>query len=249
MAHPIDGAMADPWGALRLVLGEPLHPGGDEATAALLDRAGVTDGTRVLDVGCGAGGALALARDRGARAVGLDRQPVGSDGRPVGSDGQPAGDGTVRGDLAALPVGGSSVDVVLAECVLCLAPDLSRVASEVRRVLRTDGRLAVSDVVIDGEPPDVPAPFDELLCLDDGPGRRDLAGALSRAGFAVEAPVDHRDDLLAMRDRAAARVDYERLLPAFGDRGRALLDGIRRLEAAIEAGRVGYVSVVARPDG
>lgn len=233
MAHPLDAALADPWSALRVAFGDPLHPGGEAATEALLDRAGVGPGTRFLDVGCGAGNALALARVRGARAAGVERQPDAA--------------GAVRGDLGALPVASAAVDVALAECVLCLADDVAAAAAELRRVLRPAGRLAVSDVVVDGTPPDLPTPIARALCLDGAPERRDLPGALESAGFAVEDRVDHRDDLLGMRDRAAERVDYRGLLAALGDRGRALLDGIDRLEAAIENGRVGYVSLVARP--
>ena len=235
MAHPLDVAMADPWGALRLAVGEPLHPGGDRATEALLDRAGVGPDTRLLDVGCGAGGALAIARGRGALAVGVDRRTGGR--------------GAVRGDLGRLPVGDAVVEVVLAECVLCLGDDLGAAAGEVHRVLRPGGRLALSDVVVEGDVPRLPPPIRSVLCLDGSRSRSELRAGLEAAGFAVGESVDHRDDLLAMRDRAARRVDYEGLLGALGDRGAALLDGIGRLEAAIESGRVGYVSLVATTAG
>lgn len=225
--------MADPWGTLSTVLGDPLHPGGAEATRTLLDQAGVGDGTRLLDVGCGAGGALALARQRGADAVGLDHDPRGP--------------GTVRGDLAALPFGDESVDVVLAECVLCLA-DLPSGLSEARRVLPPGGRLALSDVVVDGDLPELPSGFAEALCLSGGRERARLVGSVEDAGFAVERVDDHRDDLLAMRDRAKQRVDYAGLLGLFGQRGRRLLAGLDELEAAVEDGRIGYVSLVARAE-
>lgn len=231
MQHPIDAAMADPWGALRLVLGDPLHPGGTDATEDLLDRAGVGEGTRLLDVGCGSGGALSAARGRGADAIGMDREPRGN--------------GVLRGDLARFPVRDASVDVVLAECTMCLSPDFRRSVAETRRVLDTGGRLALSDVVVEGDLPDLPAPVAEALCLSDARDRNELLARLGDAGFGIDGVRDHRGDLLAMRDRLADRVDYEGLLGAFGDRGRRLLDAVEELEAAVEAGRVGYVSVVA----
>jgi SAM-dependent methyltransferase len=229
----LDAAMADPWGTLRTVVGDPLHPGGEDATRALLDRAGVTHGTRLLDVGCGAGGSLALARERGASAVGLDHDPRAP--------------GTVRGDLAHLPVRDASVDVVLAECVLCLA-DLDRGLAEARRVLDAGGRLALSDVVVEGDLPDLPSGLTEALCLSGARERERLLGCVATAGFSVESVADHREDLLAMRDRARSRVDYAGLLGALGERGRRLRTGIEELEAAVEDGRVGYVSVVATVD-
>lgn len=231
---PLDAALSNPWATIRFVFGEPLHPGGEAATDALLDRADVSGATRLLDVGCGGGGALSLARARGAAAVGVDRRPAEDRA------------GVLRGDMTRLPVRNDSVDVVLAECVLCLSSDFSCALSEAGRVLRGDGRLALSDVVVDGSPPELPDSIAEALCLTGPRGREELVESVERAGFDVGTVRDHRKDLLAMRDRAADRVDYEGLLGAIGDRGSEVLSGIRELEAAVEAGRIGYISLVAR---
>jgi arsenite methyltransferase len=234
----IDALATNPWHVLRRVLDGPLHPGGHEATRELLDRAGVGPDTRLVDLGCGEGGAVALARERGAAAVGLDRDP---DGGCATARGNPA----IRGDLAALPICDGAVDVALAECVLCLADDHDRALAETRRILHDDGRLALSDVVVTGDLDDVPPPLKRTFCLT---GFRDPAGLADRvaeAGFYVRETRAHHDDLLAMRDRVQSRVDYERLLPALGSRGEELLSGIRAIEAAVEDERIGYVSVLA----
>ena len=97
MTGLLDAALANPWSTLDTMLEGPLHPGGTDATADLLDRADVGPGTRVLDVGCGAGEALPVARDRGADAVGVDPSPDA--------------DRAIRGDATALPLGESRVDV------------------------------------------------------------------------------------------------------------------------------------------
>jgi len=228
----LDAALANPWGALDSVLDGPLHPGGTGATARLLDRAGVGAGTRLLDVGCGAGEALAVARERGADAVGVDPDP------------SLAADRTVRGDATALPVRDGSVDVLLAECVLCLT-DLPVALGEAHRVLDSGGRLALSDVVVDGDRPAVPGPVAEALCLDGARSPDRLTATLADAGFDVRSVEDHHDDLLAMRDRVTDRVDYEGLLGLMGERGQRALDAVEELEAAVEGGDVSYVSVVA----
>lgn len=228
----LDAALANPWGALGTVLDGPLHPGGIEATARLLDEAEVDSGTRLLDVGCGAGDALTVARQRGVDAVGVDPDPPSNTTR------------VVRGDATALPVRDGSVDVLLAECVLCLT-DLPIALGEAHRVLESGGRLALSDVVVDGERPAIPKQMAEALCLDGARSRDPLLMEVRDAGFDVETVYDHHDDLLAMRDRVVDGVDYEGLLRLLGDRGQRVLDAIEELETAVEDERVSYVSLVA----
>lgn len=232
--NPLETALSNPWGTLRTVLDEPLHPGGTAATEALLDRAAVTEGTRLLDIGCGAGEAVRLARQRDAEAIGLDRDPA----TPIA--------GVIRGDLTALPVRDGCVDVVLAECSICLAGELDRPLAESRRVLDDGGRLALSDVVVEGSLPELPEEVAQALCLTDFRSETQLKAHIEAAGFEVCDRQDHRDDLLAMRDRLADRVDYKGLLGLLGERGQRLLAAIEDLEAAAEDGRISYVSLVAK---
>ena len=235
MQGMLETALANPWGTLRAVLDGPLHPGGREATERLLDRADVTAGTRVLDIGCGTGESLAVARQRGARAVGLDRDP---------------GDSTaIRGEMTALPVADNAVEVALAECVMCLAADRERALGEVARVVEPGGRLALSDVVVEGAVPDLPDPIVDALCLTRSRSREATVAGVETAGFVVDDVRDHREDLLAMQERIESRVDYEGLLGLMGERGQRLLEGIHKAETAVDDGRIGYISLVAeRPD-
>lgn len=171
---------------------------------------------------------MALAHERGAHAWGLDHDPNGNR--------------TVRGDLRQLPVADQSVDVVLAECSICLADDLKATLQEARRIL-DDGRLALSDVVVDGDPPELPAPVRDALCLDGTRDRDYLLSGVEQAGFSIQNTRDHREDLLAMRDELTERVDYEQLLTAVGRT--ELLGQVRDLEHAVEDGRISYISLVA----
>ena len=226
----LDAALANPWGTLDTVLDGPLHPGGTDATERLLDRADVDAETRLLDVGCGAGEALTAARGRGADVVGIDPEPKT--------------DRAVRGDATTLPVQSESVDVLLAECVLCLT-DLSAALAEANRVLRGGGRLALSDVVVENERLTVPEQLAEALCLDGARSRDRLLGHLADAGFEIRSVHDHHDDLLAMRDRITDRVDYQGLLGLMGERGQRTMAAIEGLATAVAAGAVSYVSIVA----
>ena len=232
MKGMLETALANPWDTLRTVLDGPLHPGGREATETLLDRAEVRAGTRLVDVGCGAGESVEVARDRGADAVGLDRDQTAP--------------GAVRGDMTRLPFRDESVEVVLAECVMCLASNREQALAEAHRIIEPGGFLAVSDVVVADSIPDIPRPMVRALCLQNAQSRTAMVSQIDAAGFVVEDVQDHRKDLIAMRDQIADKINYESMLGLMGERGARILDGIHDTEEAVEDGRISYVSVVAQ---
>lgn len=58
------------------------------------------------------------------------------------------------GEIEKLPLDKESVDVVISNCVINLSPDKGRVFKEVYRVLKPDGKMVVSDIVLLQKLPD-----------------------------------------------------------------------------------------------
>jgi arsenite methyltransferase len=96
----------------------------------------------------------------------------------------------LRGLIERVPLPDASVDVVISNCVICLAPDKTPVFTEIARVLRAGGRMAVTDIVADNDYP--PAEGDEGWA-DCGVGalRHDAYLAMVAAAGLVEASIEY----------------------------------------------------------
>jgi len=116
----------------------------------------IAPGATVLDHACGGGMDLLLAARRvgpAGRTIGIDMTPtmVQTATEAVRQAGL---DGIVqvhRGYYESLPIPDASVDVVLSNGVLNLAPDKRAVLDEIYRVLKPGGSLYLADVVVQRE--------------------------------------------------------------------------------------------------
>jgi len=163
------------------------------------DRLGVRDGARVLDMGCGGGRHAFEAWRRGAAVVALDaseaelKEVRGVLGAMIDADELPHGaksgiGGAVNGDALSLPFPDGAFDCVIASEVLEHVPPDTVAISELVRVLRPGGRMAVT----------VPTRWPERVCwaLDhryhDTPGghvriyrQHDLEAKLEASGVVL----------------------------------------------------------------
>jgi SAM-dependent methyltransferase len=113
-------------------------------------------GEIVLDLGSGGGFDCFIAGPKvgaSGRVIGVDMTPdmLSKARANIASYTKQTGLDNVEfrlGEIENLPIADTSVDVVISNCVLNLSPDKSRVWSEIGRVLKPGGRVAVSDLAL-----------------------------------------------------------------------------------------------------
>ena len=90
-----------------------------------------------------------------------------------------------KGMADAMPVDDGSVDLIISNCVINLAPDKRKVFREMFRVLRPGGRFTISDIVSDQPVPQYLVHDTEKWgnCLSGALTVMDYAGGLCEAGF------------------------------------------------------------------
>ena len=160
-------------------------------------------GEVVVDLGSGGGLDVFLAAKK-----------VGPEGRAIGIDMTPAMIERARANAAAgaysnvefyqstidrIPLPDASVDCVISNCVLNLAPDKPAVFREIARVLKPGGRLAVSDIALKGDLPEAIAQSMAAYvgCIAGAIGIDDYRAGLLAAGFEHVQIVDSSADLNA----------------------------------------------------
>lgn len=179
--------------------------------------ASLKEGETVLDLGSGAGFDCFLAANR-----------VGKEGWVIGVDmthemilkateNARAGNyGNVefrQGEIENIPAADNSVDVVISNCVINLAPDKEKVFKEAFRVLKPGGRLLVSDIVLLKELPDVVKNSigAYIGCLCGAVMMDEYLNAIKKAGFSDVNVLDefsYPTELIASDPAAKAVIEY-----------------------------------------
>ncbi len=163
--------------------------------------ASLRPGETVVDLGCGGGLDVFLAAEKvgpSGKAIGIDMTPEML--ALARANAAKAGLANVEFHQATidhLPLADASVDCVISNCVINLAPDKRAVFAEVARVLKPGGRLAVSDIALKRP---LPAEIGQNLlayvgCIAGAIGIEEYRAGLLAAGFAHVEIIDSGADL------------------------------------------------------
>ncbi|MGD9722697.1 MAG: arsenite methyltransferase [Pirellulales bacterium] len=163
--------------------------------------ASIREGETVVDLGSGGGLDVFLA----AAKVGLTGKAIGIDMTPemlalARTNAARAGLTNVEfyeSTIDQIPLPDASVDCVISNCVINLAPDKHAVFREIARVLKPGGRLAVSDIALKRElPPEIGQNLlAYVACIAGTIPIEEYRQGLRAAGFAHVEIIDSQADL------------------------------------------------------
>ncbi len=168
-------------------------------------------GEVVVDLGSGGGFDAFLASHEvgeSGRVIGIDMTPTMiSKARKNAEKGKFSNVEFRLGEIEHLPVADESVDVIISNCVINLSPDKPQVFRDTFRVLKSGGRLAISDVVATCEMPEEMKndPVLHAGCMAGASLVDDLIEIIKAAGFeqVIVEPKDETREFI--RDWAPGR--------------------------------------------
>jgi len=160
---------------------------------------GIKEGDVVLDLGSGAGFDAFLAAKRvgeSGKVIGVDitEEMIEKAKRLAKKNGYKNVE-FILGDIESLPLDDESVDVIISNCVINLAPDKDKVFKEAHRVLKLGGRMYVSDIVLLEELSEELRSDEELIagCVSGAILRDEYIEKIKQAGFEINIIKEDKD--------------------------------------------------------
>lgn len=179
------------------------------------EHAAIKEGNHVLDLGCGAGNDVFIARSivgQSGKVVGLD---MTEDMLTKAEENKAKLGFTnvefVLGEIEEIPLAEEIFDVVVSNCVLNLVPNKNKAYEEVYRVLKPTGHFCMSDVVLTADLPNKLKNRPELYasCVSGALLKEEYVQAIKNAGFTNIEIVKERPIILSDEKLKIALTDEE----------------------------------------
>jgi ArsR family transcriptional regulator len=148
-------------------------------------------GDIVLDLGCGAGfDAFLAAKKVGdtGKVIGVDMtQEMIDKAKSIAEKYNYKNVDFKLGEIENLPIDNNSIDIIISNCVINLAPDKLKVFKEAHRVLKTGGRMYISDIVLLEELSNEQRSDEDLIagCVGGALLKDDYIAKVKQAGLQV----------------------------------------------------------------
>ncbi|MCP4360963.1 MAG: methyltransferase domain-containing protein [Chloroflexi bacterium] len=241
----------------QLLLGDSFHPGGLALTRRIGELLQLGPDDRVLDVASGQGtSALFLAETFGCDVVGVDYGRIAT---------QQANQAAVKvglahkvhfeyGDAECLPFDDASFDAIICECAFCTFPDKPTAAAEVARVLKDNGRVALSDLTRTRNgplPPELETLIAWIACIADAQPLEKYTAYLETVGLTVTQVESHDTALVELIRDVRGKLLAAELMVKLGKIDFPTADfsqakKIARTAAeSVRQGKLGYAILVA----
>jgi arsenite methyltransferase len=218
-----------------------IRPGGIELTERSLAYCRFPTNSRILDVGCGTGVTLGRLIDiHELSAIGMDASSVILGQSRTRNPALPL----VRAAGENLPFSDGCADGVLAECSLSVMADPENALTEFRRVLKSGGRLILTDVY--ARNPEGVARLAKIpveCCLRGAVSKEELMARLSNSDFTVDLWEDHSE--LLTKFAVNAVFSYGSMNQFWLRTGSEDVDP-EEIRATISRAKPGYFLLIAR---
>lgn len=240
--------------AVKLIFGQSLHPGGLELTKELGEKLGIGENDKVLDIASGTGtSAIFLAKNFGCKVTGIDLAKKSVE-EAINNASRENVSKLVYfelGDAEKLDFEDESFDFVIAECSFCLFPDKKKASDEMYRVLKTDGKLGMSDVVVNGELPEkMKSILYKFICIEDAKSEKEYENILKSSGFNDFNFEDKKNEVLNLLEGIRKKIFFLDLAKGFDKIDMkidpsSIRENMKSIKECVDKGIMSYILITA----